>query len=160
MNNKLRNIILFYFLFHCLQLSAQSREEADKKMITEKVNHFFEALEKKDTILYSSIVMPSAQIWVVRMFKDTLRNPMRTFSEDFKRLAIMKETIEEKPFKYTISIHNDIAVVWAPYTLSLSGKFSHCGIDVFTLLNTPDNWKIVSAVYSVEPGGCAEIQKL
>ena len=160
MKNRLRNTLAVFFLFSCLHMTAQSREEADKKIITEKVNHFFEALEKKDTTLYSSIVMPNAQIWVVRMFKDTLRNPMRTFGEDFKRLAVMKETIEEKPFKYTISIHNDIAVVWAPYTLSLSGKFSHCGIDVFTLLNTPDGWKIVSTVYSVEPGGCAEIQKL
>ncbi len=155
-----RNTFLLFFLFSCLQAAAQSREEADKKIITEKVNHFFEALEKKDTVLYSSIVMPDAQIWVVRKLNDTLRNPMRSFSEDFKRLAVMKETIEEKPFKYTISIHNDIAVVWAPYTLSLSGKFSHCGIDVFTLLNTREGWKIVSTVYSVEPGGCAEIQKL
>ena len=160
MKKILRNPFLLFLLFSCLHLSAQSREEADKKIITEKLNHFFEALEKKDTVLYSSIVMPNAQVWVVRTLNDTLRNPMRSFSDDFKRLVAMKETIEERPFRYTISIHNDIAVVWAPYTLSLSGKFSHCGIDVFTLLNTRDGWKIVSTVYSVEPGGCAEIRKL
>ena len=155
----LSKIILLFLFSPCLHALAQTPDDADKKKVLEKVNHFFEALEKKDTALYSSLVMPNAQIWVVRMFKDTLQNPVRTFSEDFKRLAVMKEVIQEKPFRYTVTIHKEIAVVWAPYTLSLSGRFSHCGIDVFTLLKTMSGWKIVSTVYSVEPGGCAEVQK-
>ena len=160
MKTLLSKIILLFLFFPCVHVLAQTPDEADKKRVLEKVNHFFEALEKKDTTLYRSLVMSNAQIWVVRMFNDTLRNLMRTFSEDIKRLAVMKEVIEEKPFRYTITIHKEIAVVWAPYALSFSGKFSHCGIDVFTLLKTLDGWKIVSTVYSVEPGGCAEVQKL
>jgi hypothetical protein len=74
-------------------------------------------------------------------------------------LVAMKTVIEEKPLSYEIKIHNNIAMVWAPYTLSLSGKFSHCGVDVFTLLKAAEGWKIVSTVYSVEPDGCTVLKQ-
>jgi hypothetical protein len=38
------------------------------------------------------------------------------------------------------------------------GKFSHCGIDVFTFLRMPQGWKIVSLAYSIEPDACGELQ--
>jgi hypothetical protein len=84
---------------------------------------------------------------------------MLNFIYDMVNLAAMKPVIEEKPMSYDIKVHSNIAIVWAPYTLSLSGKFSHCGVDVFTLLKAADGWKIVSTVYSVEPDGCASLQK-
>ena len=84
---------------------------------------------------------------------------MRSFSDDFIRLATMKQVIEEKLLSSEIKIHNNIAVAWVPYTLSFSGKFSHCGVDVFTLLKTAEGWKIVSTVYSVEPDGCAALKQ-
>lgn len=71
----------------------------------------------------------------------------------------MELIIQEKLLSSEINIHQNIAVAWVPYTLSLSGKFSHCGIDVFTFLKTLEGWKIVSTVYSVEPEGCADLKK-
>ena len=80
-------------------------------------------------------------------------------TDDMKKLAAMNTVIEERPLSYEIKIHNDIAIAWVPYTLSLSGKFSHCGVDVFTLIKTGDGWKIVNASYSVEPDGCAALKE-
>lgn len=151
--------ILFAFLFFAsTQLYAQQNEEAEKKNILEKVNLFFKVLETKDTVLYNTLVYSNAQIWTIRPQQDTLKIGMRSFSTDMVNLAAMKTVIEERPMRYDIKIHNNIAVVWMPYTLSLSGKFSHCGVDVFTLLKAADGWKIVSTVYSVEPEGCAALK--
>jgi Putative lumazine-binding len=152
--------ILFAFLFFAsAQGYGQQNEEAEKKDILEKVNLFFKVLETKDTVLYNTIVYPNAQIWAIRPQQDTLKVAMRSFSDDMIRLVAMKTVIEEKPTSYEIKIHNNIAVVWMPYTLSLSGKFSHCGVDVFTLLKAAGGWKIVSTVYSVEPDGCPSLKR-
>jgi hypothetical protein len=151
---------LFVFLFFISTLCyAQQNDEAEKKLILEKVNLFFKVLETKDTALYNTIVYPSAQIWTIRPILDTLKIAMRSFSDDMIRLVAMKTVIEEKSLSYEIKMHNNIAVVWMPYTLSLSGKFSHCGVDVFTLLKAADGWKIVSTVYSVEPDSCAVLKQ-
>jgi len=155
----MKNIVLAFLLITSTQVYAQQKDEAAKKDILEKVNLFFKVLKTQDTVLYNTIVYPNAQIWTIRLQQDTLKVAMRSFSEDMTRLVAMKTIIEENPLSYEINIHNNIAVVWMPYTLNLSGKFSHCGVDVFTLLKAAEGWKIVSAVYSVEPDGCAVLKQ-
>lgn len=155
----MNKIILVLLLLSCSTLRAQEPWAGDKKIITGIVNDFFKALEKKDTVLYASLVMRNAQIWVSRKTNDTLRTPMRSFADDIKQLPGFKETLYEKPISFQVNLHRNIATVWAPYTFHLGDKLSHCGIDVFTLLKTVQGWKIVSTVYSVEPDACAELQK-
>ena len=155
----MKNILFAFLFFTSAQGYAQQNEEAEKKEILVKVNLFFKTLETKDTLLYKTLVYPNAQIWAIRPQQDTLKTAMRSFSDDFKRLATMELVIQEKLLSSEIKIHNNIAIVWAPYTLSLSGKFSHCGVDVFTLLKSAEGWKIVSTVYSVEPDGCASLKE-
>ena len=155
----MKKIVFIFLFFISARGYAQQNLEAEKKDILSKVNLFFKALETKDTFLYKTLVYPNAQIWTIRPQPDTLKTAMRSFSDDFKRLATMELVIQEKLLSSEINIHQNIAVAWVPYTLSLSGKFSHCGIDVFTFLKTLEGWKIVSTVYSVEPDGCADLKK-
>jgi hypothetical protein len=155
----MNKLFIIIFLLCSSAVFAQETANSDKNNVTAVVNRFFEALEKKDTVLYSSLVMRNAQIWVTRKHNDTLQTPMRSFADDMKQLPSFKETLYEKPISYQVNLHRNIAIVWAPYTFHLGNKLTHCGIDVFTLLKTTGGWKIVSAVYSVEPDACAELQK-
>jgi hypothetical protein len=145
-------------LFVSLHSYAKVKTNTEKKAVQETVKLFFEALEKKDTVLYKNIVFTNGQICTVRRQQDTLKSSVRSFADDMKRLVSMSTVIEERPLRYEIKIHIDIAIAWVPYTLSLSGKFSHCGVDVFTLLKTTGGWRIVNASYSVEPNGCAALK--
>lgn len=154
----MKKILLLLFIINACKLQAQTNHN-DKQAVLEIVNKFFVALEKKDTSLYKSIAFTNSQIWVSRNKADSVKTEMRYISDDIAHLPSMKEVIEERALKTEINLHGNIAVVWAPYTLSFGGKFSHCGIDIFTLLKTNDGWKIVSCVYSVEPTGCDTIKK-
>ncbi len=49
-----------------------------------------------------------------------------------------------------ILIHKEIAVVWTKYDFHREGKFSHCGVDAFNLIKTPEGWKISGIIYTVE----------
>ncbi len=155
----MKKILLLVLLLTSTYSYARQNEEEEKKQILQKLNSFFKVLENKDTAIYNTLVFANAQIWTVRNQNDTLKNSMRSFADDMKKLIAMNNVIEEHPLSFEIKIHNDIAVAWVPYTLSLSGKFSHCGVDVFTLLKTSDGWKIVNASYSVEPNGCDSLMK-
>jgi hypothetical protein len=53
-----------------------------------------------------------------------------------------------------VKIHGPIAVVWTPYDFYRGGRFSHCGVDAFTLVRVAGGWRIATGTYTVEPAGC------
>jgi hypothetical protein len=138
---------------------AQQPEETDKKAIREKINLFFSALEKKDTLLYKNLVLPGGQLWSILRKGDSLRIKTRSFEEDVNGLVVFRERLEERPYKMDMAVHHDIAVAWVPYSFSRDGKLSHCGIDVFTFFRTAEGWRILNLSYTVEPDGCEGLRK-
>ena len=47
-----------------------------------------------------------------------------------------------KPQKSAIEIDADLATVWTPYQFYYQEKFSHCGVNTFTLVRQKGEWKI------------------
>jgi len=54
----------------------------------------------------------------------------------------------------TVQIQGRVAMVWTPYDFHLNGEFSHCGIDVFTMLQGAEGWQVASITYNVVREGC------
>lgn len=52
------------------------------------------------------------------------------------------EKWDEQIYNVKISVDRPMAIVWAPYKFHLGEKFSHCGVNVFTLIETKAGWKI------------------
>ena len=52
------------------------------------------------------------------------------------------EKWDEQIYNVKISVDLPMAIVWAPYKFYLGEKFSHCGVNVFTLVETKAGWKI------------------
>ena len=61
----------------------------------------------------------------------------------------------ERYWSPTVSISGPLAQVWTPYDFHRDGVFSHCGIDVFSLLRTPAGWQLAAISYTVKRTGCA-----
>ncbi len=67
-------------------------------------------------------------------------------SKDFYRsiATIPVATLfEEKLLDYTIQVDGAMAHVWTPYEFFINGKFSHRGVNAFTMYKENENWKIV-----------------
>jgi len=149
---KIYPLLLFFIV---TQLHAQN-SQTEEKLILQKVNQFFEALEKQDTILLKSIVLLDGQTASIRTQNDGLLVRVTTFKDRLKSFVNPQSVIYEKMLSAEIKIHGRIAMAWVPYTLSINQNFNHCGIDVFTFFKTSEGWKIMSLDYSVEPSVCPE----
>jgi hypothetical protein len=57
-----------------------------------------------------------------------------------------------------VHVRGSIATVWTPYEFWRDGKTTHCGIDVFNMLKQDGVWRIVNAMWTVEPDACAELR--
>lgn len=155
----MRKIFLLIFIIGAIAGNSQSTNENDKKQILEKVELFFQALEKQDTNLYKSVFMTEATGWAIRTRNDSIITSTWRTADRVKRLKNPASIVEEKLLSYEIKVHRQIAMAWVPYTLSVSGQFSHCGVDLFTFIKTDQGWKINTCSFTVEPDGCAAFKK-
>ena len=154
----MKKYILGGLLFTYFTSFAQSSLDLEKKSVLNKVQMFFTALEKQDTALFKNAVVADGQSWAVRKRNDSTIISWRSFGDRLYKFDTLAQVIQEKMFSAEIKIHEQIAMAWVLYELSISGKFSHCGVDVFTLLKGKDGWRIVNISYTVEPNGCTELK--
>jgi len=155
----MKKIFLLLFIISSINSRSQSAIEEDKKIILQKVELFFQSLEKQDTTLYRSLFMPEAQGWSVRVRNDSILYRSWLNADRVGTLINPGRIVEEKILSYEIKVHQQLAMAWVPYTLSVSGKFSHCGVDLFTFIKTELGWKINSCSFTVEPDGCDALKK-
>ncbi|MBK9106570.1 MAG: nuclear transport factor 2 family protein [Saprospiraceae bacterium] len=155
-----KSILLLSMLFaFSASVYAQRSDKSDKDLIQEKINAFFESLATQDTMLFKSVTLPGGQTWAVKTVADSVRISMRSFEDRVKKFINPDQVIQERAFDFEIRIHHQVAMAWVPYTLDVSGRFEHCGIDIFTLVKNKEGWKIVTLAFTMEPEGCDEIKK-
>jgi hypothetical protein len=54
-----------------------------------------------------------------------------------------------------VKIAGRLATVWLPYDFHIDGKWSHCGVDAFTMLKVGEQWRIAVLAWTVEqPPAC------
>ena len=77
--------------------------------------------------------------------------------DDFaKAIGTPHNVVYERITFNDIKIDGDLASVWAPYKFYLGDKFSHCGVDVFSLMKTASGWKIIYIVDTRRKDNCIE----
>ncbi|MEN9685721.1 MAG: hypothetical protein RLZZ28_1507 [Bacteroidota bacterium] len=150
--------LLVFLLLPGFAAFCQPGVAEEKKAVLSRVQQFFTAMEKQDTAMFQDAVAANGQSWAVRKRNDSSFISFRSFGDRVYKFENPAQVIQEKILSAEVKIHQQIAMAWVPYTLSISGKFSHCGVDVFTLLKSDHGWKIVNISYTVEPNGCKELE--
>lgn len=146
----MKKVLLLIIMATSLNSFAQSKQSLDEKEILLKVQQFFDALETQDTVLFKSILLKDAQVWSISKKENNAKYSMRQFSDFMKTLINPTRVVQERMLSSEVKIHNRIAMAWVPYTLDVSGKFSHCGVDLFTMFKTEQGWKIATVAYTIE----------
>lgn len=154
-----RLIIAVTFIM-AVHASAVAQKSNESDAVLKTVNQFFAVLEKQDTVLLKNILFKEGQSWYVRQENDSTKWGSRSFEISIKRWVNPQYVIHEKPLQgVEIKVHQQVATAWVPYELFVGDKFSHCGVDIFTLIKTPTGWKIENLIFTIEPNGCAALKK-
>ena len=136
---------------------SQSIPSADKEAVKATIQRFFDAIEKQDSNLFKSTLDPAGQVWVQNQTKDPMQISSRFLGQDVGMLTGENQFLE-KALHFDIKVHKGMAMAWVVYEFWRNGKFSHCGIDAFTLMQLDGQWRIMSLAYSVETSGCDQLK--
>lgn len=123
--------------------------------VVEVAESFLAALSAPDTAALSGLLAPGAGIHSVRE-EEGATNLRAVSREDFLRgLGAEDQHFLERMWNPTVQVQDGVAMVWTPYDFHRAGEFSHCGIDVFTMLRGSEGWQVTNISYNVVRDGCS-----
>ena len=112
------------------------------------------AVSRSDFVGFTDFMLDSAVTFSAGMRNGEYRAQFNTRAQ--QRAMQTTARFTERGYHHTVLVSGPVAMVWLPYDFYQDGKWSHCGVDVFTLLKTGGGWRIATLVWSVEqPPACS-----
>ena len=150
------SLLLLFLVSHLVtraaDVPAAETPEAAKANVLAVVQRFLDALAARDPAACKATLAPEGQLQAIN--EGGAKGPSisyRLLGEFAERLPTWKECPLERIWNPTVLVHGRIATVWTPYDFHRDGKFSHSGVDVFTLMRAGDDWKIVNLAFNMQP---------
>ena len=136
-------------------IAGQTKQEDDKTAVLATVQAFYDTMASRDVEGARRVLMPEVRFYSTRE-QDGQTTVRASAVEDYlKTLGGRKQDNRERMWNPEVRLHGPIASVWTPYDFWVDRTFSHCGVDIFDLVKTPDGWRISGLTYTVERTGCA-----
>jgi hypothetical protein len=134
-----------------LNAQAAGGDEAAVLAVTDSA---LEAISRSDFVGFTDLMLDSAVTFSAGMRDGQYQ--ARFSSRAQQRAMTTTSRFTERGYRPTVLVSGPVAMVWLPYDFYIDGKWSHCGVDVFTLLRNGAGWRIATVVWSVEqPPACS-----
>jgi hypothetical protein len=136
--------------------SGAHERTAEEAAALKTVQRFFDTMTSKDVAGASAVLDPEGGFVSVRWNDDGQRVVRRSSNRAYlDGLAAGPKTLLERMWDPDVQVHGPVATVRTPYDFHIDGVFSHCGVDIFQLLQAEGGWIITGGTYTVERTGCA-----
>ncbi|HPF61098.1 MAG TPA: hypothetical protein PLI93_03470 [Gemmatimonadales bacterium] len=111
------------------------------------------AITAGDWTRLTDLMVPESQIHVSVQRDGTWAHRMRT--REAERGNTGARLLVERGWDPIVRVAGGMAIAWVPYDIYVDGKWSHCGVDLFTMMRIGSEWKLVGLAYTVEqPPAC------
>jgi hypothetical protein len=132
---------IVFVLLIVFSSSLYSQNEEVKDVIVT----FFKGFHAKDSIIIKSVC---AKNMILQSIAESSKGSQikNQIPQDFYRSIAtipVNMKFEERLLDYSIQVDGSMAHVWTPYEFYLNDKFSHKGVNAFTLFKDNGQWKIV-----------------
>ena len=137
------------------QRDSRPAEDAEADVLA-AVQALFDAMAARDSAAVADVLIGEGVYFAAGMREG---EPVHVLASqgDFARIVGEQPApLIERMWDAEVLLHDPIAVVWTPYDFHVGEEFSHCGIDAFSLVRTPEGWKIAGIVFTRETEGCPE----
>jgi len=150
-----------YLLFISISLTIAISSNAQSKIdaaLLQPIEQLFDGMRAGDSTAVKDAFMPNATLETIATRKDGSTVVQKGSIADFARAVGMPhpEVWDEKIWSYDIRRDAHLATVWTEYTFYIGKKRSHCGVNAFTLFETPNGWKINHIIDTRRRDNCQE----
>lgn len=143
---------LLLFLACFTQVNAQSEE----REILNVIDRFFQSMTARDTAAMSATLLRGGNLQIASLLGEEPAHE-RSFRDYLVQLSKGVERYVERYWNPQVNQPSpSIATATMEYDFHVDGRFSHCGVDVFTMVKQPDGWRIANVAYTRRTEGCRD----
>jgi hypothetical protein len=146
--------ILLTIILSVLITKAQTAEDSVKAVI----NRLFTGMKSADTELLKTCFADSMIFQTIvkdKAGKLEVKNEDPAGFIDFISKELPGNADERITFD-VVKVDGPLAIAWTPYMFYYKGKFSHCGVNSFQLIQFDGEWKIQYLIDTRRKSGCIE----
>jgi hypothetical protein len=152
---KLRYLAIAACLLVIGNTQANAQSATDTSAILGTIQKFFDGMEKRDTASIRETMLPGMRLVSLPAEARGVKPRVQSDTTFLRIVATSPQKFLERMWSPVVKISGPLAAVWTPYDFHLDGKFSHCGVDTFTLVHTETGWLISDLAYTAQRGtGC------
>ena len=121
----------------------------------EVIETFFKAFHQKDTTSLKDFFTFDASLVSVQNSSTGVRTKEESVEDFIRAIGAIPDDLsfEERLHNFKIVDASGMTLVFTPYEFYVNGSFSHCGTNVFTLVEKEFKWKIL-ALYDTRNKSC------
>ena len=140
-------------------LRAQAPPPDPESQVMKVVNELFVAMRAGDSATVRTLFHPDLEK-MASSFRQRDGTPVVRFGDldEFANAvgSAAAGDFDERIGPADIRIHDNLATVFTPYAFYLKEQLSHCGVNVFLIARTGDEWKIVGLADTRRRQDCGE----
>ena len=139
------------------QAPVPASARSDSAAVITVAEDLLRAISTRDTLLARRVMLPGSQlVSIADPAGPTTAGRTQGDQQFITSLSTGTAKYLERLWAPTVYLQGSMAVVRAPYDFHVDGKFSHCGVDVFTMVKSRDEWRISHVVYTTQRQGCTD----
>ena len=137
------------------EVAAHVPAAAERAAILAVLQAFFDGLAG-DADLIANVVDPDIVMQSTDARTGTAVFGSSTLDGLLRRVETGEVVMTERIWDADVRVAGALATVWTPYDFYMGSDFSHCGIDVATLMRGEGGWKIINLNWTRDvPPNCA-----
>ena len=132
--------ILFIVIFVFTSTLHSQNDEVKQVVVA-----FFKGFHAKDSTIIKSVCAENMILQSIAESSKGSQIKNQNPQDFYRSIATIPSTMlfEERVLEYSIQVDGAMAHVWTPYEFYVNNKFSHKGVNAFTLFKDNGLWKIV-----------------
>jgi hypothetical protein len=144
-------LVLVLLLAMRVELSAQGEEAG----VLAVVRQLFDGMRVHDTTKMRAVLHPQARLVSSGMKDGAPTVSVETTEGWLTAVSRGAEPYDERIQNPVVKVDGGLASVWAEYRFYVGDRFSHCGVDTFHLVRTPEGWRIIDLADTRRKEGCS-----
>lgn len=134
----------FISLLTTVLLFVNTNAQTTEDSVKASVNQLFKAMHDADAAALLAVFDDSAVLETIVTTRDGQVKVQRESPAAFAAFLQKEEpgNADEQISFGAVHTDGNMAVVWTPYYFFYKKKFSHCGVNAFTLVRTGGQWRI------------------
>ncbi|MEP7001867.1 MAG: nuclear transport factor 2 family protein [bacterium] len=153
MRNVKRSLVVLLVLASFASFAQAQTTDAEGRAVIAVADSVLAALSSGDNAMLARLTLDSAVVGGAGMRNGVERASLRSWALYINRKGPSEFT--ERGFEANVHVQDRVAQVWMPYDLYVGDKWSHCGVDTFTLMKSEGRWRVAALIYTIEqPPAC------